>query len=216
MFRVLVVDDSRRTADGIAEQLREEADMSVIGAVYSGRDAVTFAWEHLPDIVLMDLNMDGMGGIEATTRICADLPSVKVIVVTGCDDDEHLFGAFKAGASGYIVKGATAEEIAQCIRDLGRQVVFLPPSLSLRVIAEFNRVANQDRSKGSPYLNLTPQEVVVLQLIAANKTNRQIADKLFVEPGTVRNHVTKILHKLAANSRVEAAQIGIQRGIIRS
>jgi len=216
MFRVLVVGDIRPTADGMSESLRQEPDIQVIGTVYNGRDAVTFARETLPDIVLMDLSMTVMDGIEATTIICSELPSVKVIALTGCDDDDHLFGAFKAGATGYIVKGASSEEIAHCIRALGNQAVFLPPSLSMRVIAEFNRVSNRDRSKRSPYLSLTPQEIEVLKLIAANRTNRQIATTLSIEQATVRNHVTNILHKLVANNRVEATKIAIDRGIIRS
>lgn len=214
MSRVLVVDDDRRTADGISASLRLEPDIDVIGTVYDGRDAIAFARENLPDFVLMDLSMGGMGGIESTKHIRTELPSVEVIVLTSYDDDDHLFGAFKAGASGYVVKGASPEEIAQCIRDRSRQIVFLPPSLSIRVMAEFNRVSNLDGRRKAPYNNLTPQEIEVLQHISTGKTNRQIASALCIEPVTVRNHVTNILHKLVANNRMEAARIAQDRGII--
>ncbi len=214
MFRILVVDDDRQTADGISDSFRLEPDMEVIGTVYDGRDAITFARENLPVFILMDLSMGVMGGIEATRHIRQELPSVEVIVVTSYDDDEHLFGAFKAGATGYVVKGAPPEEIAQCIRDRSRQIVFLPPTLSIRVMGEFNRVTNQNDSKKSHYINLIPQEIAVLKLIAAGKTNKQIAAELFIEPVTVRNHVTNILHKLVANNRMEAAKIAQDRGII--
>ncbi|MCW3099255.1 MAG: liaR [Chthonomonadaceae bacterium] len=213
-FSVLVVDDNRIASDRLADSLRSEPDIEVVGTASNGREAVAFARTHVPDFILMDLDMPIMNGIEATTHICSELPSVKVIVLSNYDDDDHLFGAFKAGATGYVMKGATSEEIAACIRERGNQVVFLPSTLSLRVIAEFNRVSNQSHRKKAPYSNLTAQEREVLKQIAAGKTNKQIATVLFIEPVTVRNHVTNILHKLVVNNRLEAAQLAVELGIV--
>ena len=213
MIQVVVVDDETAISRAIADSLEMEDDIEVIGLGHNGLEAVDLVSRYLPDVLLMDLSMPVMGGIEALRNITEQAPSTAVLILTVHDDNAHLFTALQLGAKGYLLKDATLNDISEGVRDVARGVAAIPPALAARVLTEFQRMANQAPARRNLYSLLTRQEVEILRLIGLDKSNREIADELCVALTTLKKHITNIRHKLEVNSRTEAVLIAQASGL---
>ena len=202
LIRVLTVDDHPLLREGIAALINAEPDMKLVAEASNGRDAVEKFRLHRPDVTLMDLQMPGVGGIEAISQIQNEFPGARIIVLTTYTGDVQVLGALRAGARGYILKGHVHRELLETIRAVHTGQKRIPPEIA----AELAQHAGDD--------DLTLREIDVLRLIAAGNANKQIADHLSIGEATVKSHVTNILSKLGANDRVHAVTIGLKRGII--
>lgn len=211
--RVLLADDHTLFREGVASLLERAGDIRLVGEAATGEEAVRLADELLPDVVLMDLKMPGMGGIEATRAIVGRGPQVGVIVVTMFEDDESVFAALKAGARGYVLKDAGRGELLRAIRAVARGEALLGAPIARRVLEQFSgpppgpppvRVPPRPESSSPLFDELTPRELEVLRLIARGLKNREIAGKLVISEKTVGNHVSNIFAKLHVADRVQA------------
>ncbi|OAI43420.1 LuxR family transcriptional regulator [bacterium SCGC AG-212-C10] len=200
-LRILVVDDHPVVRTGLKAVLATTDGLEQVGEASSGEEAVSLARDLLPDVVIMDINMPGMDGIEATRRIVATSPSVAIVVLTMHDDDDTVFAAMRAGARGYLLKGAEQDEVSRAIVSVARGEAIFGPAIADRVLGYFARPA---RAVESPFQELTARELEVLDLLAAGKGNTHIARELTVSAKTVANHVSNILAKLQAIDRAEA------------
>jgi len=211
--RVLIAEDQRTLAEEIAESLEDETAIVVLGIANNGAEAVQLTYQFSPDVVLMDIEMPIMDGIQATRIIRQEKPETRVLVLTVLEDDAHLFEALKCGATGYLLKNSTTTEIAQAIRAVAAGEAALPPAQAARVLSEFDRLARQRQSLLALFEKLSRTEITVLSLVGEGKTNVQIARTLYVEETTVKSHLTHILKKLEVNNRIEAARIARQSGL---
>lgn len=212
-IRVLLAEDEGLLRSTLAELLGREADLEVVAAAANGRDALIEALHHRPDVLLTDLRMPRMDGIELIREIKEKLSETAVVVLTAFDDDEHLFAAIKAGATGYVLKDASVPQIVEAVRAARRNEGFLSPGLVTRVLGEFNRTDRMVRGQREIFAQLTRRETEVLELLAGGMSNRQIAQRLYLSDKTVRNHISVILGKLHANDRTEAALIAARHGL---
>jgi DNA-binding NarL/FixJ family response regulator len=201
-IRILAVDDHPVVRGGIAALISGQTDMNLVAEASNGREAIVLVREHHPDIVLMDLQMPEMNGLDATMTICAEFPDAKVIVLTTYSGDAQVSRALKAGARAYLLKNLVNKELLAMIRAVHAGKRTLSPEISHQLLEH----ANDDR--------LTPAEIDVLRLIAAGKANKEIAAELSTSEEGVKGRVRSILSKLGANDRTHAAMIGIKRGII--
>ncbi len=211
--RVLIAEDDKIARTTIAELLAREADLEVVATAPNGRDALIEALAHRPDVVLTDIRMPRMDGIELTRELREQLPQTAVVVLTMMDDDENLFAALKAGATGYVLKDASPDQIVTAIRATQVGEGFLSAGLVARVIGEFARTDRMVRGQRELFAHLTRREAEVLELLAGGLSNRQIAQRLTIAAKTVRNHISTILGKLHANDRTEAALIAARHGL---
>lgn len=210
-MKVIICDDQALIRDSLGMLLNLERNIEVIGTAEDGAEAVEMVEEHRPDLVLMDLKMPGMNGIEATRRIRARYPEVKVLVLTTYDDDEWVFDAIRAGASGYLLKDTPREEVIKAVRGTVEGRSFLDPSVAGKLMGQ---VASQQTQPATLITDkLTDREVDVLQLLARGFTNADIAARLYLSEGTVRNHVSAIFAKLNVTDRTQAAIIAIHHGL---
>lgn len=212
-IRVLIAEDVGTLCSALAELLGREADLEVVKAVLNGRDALIEALALRPDVVLTDLQMPKMDGIELTREVRAQLPDTAVVILTVFDDDDNLFAAIKAGAQGYVLKDADTSRVADAIRAAHEGEGFLSTGLVTRVLREFSRIDTLARRGRELSATLTRREVAVLELLAGGLRNRQIAQRLGLTEKTVRNHMSTILGKLHANDRTEAALIAARHGL---
>jgi DNA-binding NarL/FixJ family response regulator len=202
-IRLLLVDDHEVVRVGLRALLGRHPDFEVIDEASSGQEAVRKALLHRPEIVVMDVRLNGMSGIEACREITQAAPDVKVIMLTSYGDDDTLFEAIAAGASGYVLKQIGSNDLIKSIETVGRGESTLDPTTTSRVFA---RMREQARKKEeSAFSDLTEQELKVLAYLAEGKTNREIADVLSLGEGTVRNYVSSVFSKLHVNNRAEAA-----------
>lgn len=199
--RVLIADDHPVFRDGLASLLATQADIDVVATAGDGAEAVALAAEHRPDVVVMDLQMPVMNGIDATRWIVEELPEIRVLVFTMGEEDGTVLAAMRAGARGYLVKGASQDEVNRAISTVQAGGLVFGASLALRIADLLSGSAAPDRSA---FPELTERELEILDLIAAGRNNAQIASALFLAPKTVRNNVSNILSKLQATDRAEA------------
>ncbi len=209
-IQVLLTDDHAIVRKGVRALLATERDIRVIGEACDGLEAVRQAEALSPDIVLMDLVMPNLDGIEATRQITASLPRTRVLVLTSFAADEKVFPAIKAGALGYLLKDSGPEELIQAIRNVYHGQSSLEPSIARKVLLELSHPPTKQSLTSEP---LTERELEVLRLVAKGCCNKEIAAKLFVSELTVRTHVSKILSKLHLASRTQAALYALQKGI---
>jgi DNA-binding NarL/FixJ family response regulator len=200
LIRVLLVDDHSVVRQGLRSFLELLDDIQIVGEASGGAEAVDLAIQLSPDIVLMDLVMPGMNGIEATRQICARCTSTKVIALTSFLADEHIYPALAAGASGYLLKDVTPSELVQAIRTVYQGKAELHPEVAKRIIESFQGQNTEPNEQ-----KLTPREVEVLGLISQGLSNQEIADRLTISPKTVKVHVGNILNKLNLTDRTQAA-----------
>jgi NarL family two-component system response regulator LiaR len=208
-IRLLITDDHSIVRKGIKALLATEKDMEVVGEAENGAEAVAKAAALTPDVVLMDLVMPEMDGIEATRRITAEQPGTRILVLTSFAADDKVFPAVKAGALGYLLKDSTPDQLLEAIRQVHRGEPSLEPSIARKVLQELSHPA-QGKQTAEP---LTERELDVLRLIAQGMSNREIAGKIFVAEWTVRSHVSNILGKLHLASRTQAALYALKSGL---
>jgi DNA-binding NarL/FixJ family response regulator len=201
-IRVLIADDHPLFRDGVAHSLASDPDMSVVGQVASGEEALRLARDLLPDVLLLDIAMPGKGGIVAATEIAVACPATKIVMLTVSEHEDDLLAAFKAGARGYVLKGVSARELANVVRAVMSGEVYLSPSLAAGMLVELTRHRPPD-----PLSELTEREREILRLVAEGLTNREIGERLSLAEKTVKHYMTNILGKLHVRSRVEAALI---------
>lgn len=216
-IRVLICDDQEIVRKGLNIILSHADGLTVAGLAADGQDALRQVKTNPPDVILMDLKMPVLNGIHATRRITLAFPQVKIIILTTYDGDEWLFDAIRAGASGYLLKDASSEEIITAVKEVVDGRVYLDPQIAGKVLAEFNRLEQKPVQKqpDDPALeNLTEREFSILNLMAQGQTNQEIAESLFLAPGTVKNNVSAILSKLHANDRTQAVLTALRRGIV--
>ncbi|MGW2305520.1 response regulator [Streptomyces sp. NPDC001809] len=216
-IRVLIADDQMMVRQGFTVLLNAEPGIEVVGQAVDGADAVAKVAELSPDVVLMDIRMPGTGGIEATRILTsAGASPVKVLVLTTFDLDEYVYEALRAGASGFLLKDASADELAEAVRVVARGDALLAPDLTKRLIAEFSRLSVPPRSPQRDRVGaLTERETEVLALVAQGLSNAEIATRLVVAEQTVKTHVSRILVKLGLRDRTQAAVFAFDTGLVR-
>ena len=212
-IRLLIAEDETIVRHALAHLLGDEEDLQVVGAVGDGEAAVSLARQFQPDVILMDLGMPKLDGIGAIRQIKQVLPETAIVVLTVHGDDEHLFGAIKAGATGYVLKQAPSVRMTEAIRAAARGECFLSSPLMARVLDEFNRLSRQRQAARGVFAELTRREMEVLELLGQGLRNRQIAERLFLSEKTVKNHISSILAKLHVNDRTEAALLAERHGL---
>ena len=211
MIKVIICDDQAIIRDGLEMLLKLEKDIEVMGQAQDGAEAVEMVKKVPPDLVLMDLKMPGMNGIEATRQIRANFPQVKVLVLTTYDDDEWVFDAIRAGASGYLLKDTPREEVIKALKGTALGKTFVDPAVAGKLL---HQVAGKQVQPATLLTDkLTERETDVLRLVARGLTNADIAERLHLSEGTVRNHVSAIFAKLEVADRTQAAVIAIQHGL---
>jgi len=211
-IRVLVVDDHTIVRDGVCALLALAGDIEVVGEAANGNEALKMVKELQPDVVLMDIAMPIMGGLEATRRICKESPRTRVLVLTQYDDKEYVFPVIEAGASGFISKGAASSELASGIRSVYQGDSYLSPSVAKLLIEGYQR--GDTRVSRDPYEQLTDRERDVLKLVVEGYTIQEIADMLVVTPKTVEGHKTNLMAKLDIHNRIELVKYALRKGII--
>ncbi|MFC1910110.1 response regulator [Chloroflexota bacterium] len=208
-IKVLIVDDHAVVRDGIRALLRIQGDIEIVGDAADGKDAIDKAQESTPDVVIMDISMPIMDGLEATRRILKERPKTKVLILSQHDDKEYILEAIKAGATGYVPKRALGAELVSAIRAIYQQDSYLYPSAAAAVIESYRQ-----KGEANPYDSLTAREREILKLIAEGHTSREIAEMLFISLSTVVGHRTKITEKLGLKNRTELIKYAMRKGSV--
>jgi DNA-binding NarL/FixJ family response regulator len=212
-IRLLIAEDETVVRMALSRLLAAEPDIEVVAEAANGEAAADLARRLKPDVVLTDLSMPRMDGIAATRQIRQDVPECAVVVLTIYHDDDHLFAAIKAGACGYVLKEAPAEQMVEAIRAAARGEGFMGPSLVGRVLDEFARVSRLRAASKEVFAELTRREMEVLELLGQGLKNKDIAARLFLSEKTVKNHISSIFDKLQVNDRTEAALLAAKHGL---
>lgn len=214
MTRIVIADDQALFREGLRTLLSIRPDMDVVGEAANGEEAVALVEALRPNVVLMDLRMPKVDGVQATARIRERWPEVPVLVLTTFDDDANLFGALKAGAAGYLLKDVSSETLISAIQAAARGESFLQSTVTGRVVAAFARLMESGGPRAEALvLPLSPREREIVALLGSGASNKEIADRLNLAEGTVKNHVTSILTKLDVRDRTQAAIRARQLGI---
>ena len=215
-IRVLLADDQQLMREGLRVLLDLTPDIRVVGEAGNGAEAVERVQALQPDVVLMDVRMPGLDGVAATRRLHKACPDVKVIILTTFDDDEYVFEGLRAGAVGYLLKDVPSEQLAEAIRAAARGEAFIQPSVARKVVAEFARLTEREhRRREQPLVEpLSARELEVLALVAEGLSNREIGERLFITPGTVKNHVSNVLAKLEVRDRTQAILRAQELGLL--
>jgi DNA-binding NarL/FixJ family response regulator len=213
--RVIVADDQRIVRDGLAMILRLLPDVELVGTAQDGSEAIALTAEHEPDIVLMDLRMPNVDGVEATRHIRQHHPSTQVIVLTTFSDDDSIFAALQAGARGYLTKDAGPDEIANAIQRVARGEAMLDPAVQARLLENLDHTRLRPRPVGPCELpdNLTAREAEVLGLIAAGLSNAEIAERLYLSEATVKTHINRLFAKTGVRDRAQAVTYAYRNGL---
>jgi len=211
-IRVLLVDDHALFRRGVASLLNTESGFELVGEASDGRQAVEMARELMPDVILMDISMPVMDGLEATRRIKAEFPYVKIVILTVLDGERSLFEAVKSGAQGYILKNIEPQALFGTLRGVVRGEAPVSRSMAAQLLAEFARQARQP-APAIPSSGLTARELEVLEHVARGRSNKEIAAALAITENTVKNHLKNILEKLHLENRVQAATYALRQGL---
>lgn len=211
-IRILLADDHALLRQGTAELLQHEPDFEIVGQAGDGLEAVRMAHESRPDIVIMDVRMPVLSGIDAMRELQREMPKVRVLVLTAYDDDQYVFSLLQAGASGYLLKTAPASELIRSIRQVQAGESPLSPAIARKVVARLNAGASPTAEEAAGPDALTPRELEILQFLAQGMNNRDIAEALYISDRTVQTHLTNIFAKMQVSSRLEAVLKGIRLG----
>ncbi len=210
---MLVVDDQQLFRRGLTMLLAVEPGLEVVGEAGDGVEGTALAETAAPDVVLLDVRMPKKSGIEACLAIKQSVPSAKIIMLTVSDEEADLYEAVKSGASGYLLKDSSIEEVAQAIRVVADGQSLISPSMAIKLIDEFKQMSRPERDNG-PALRLTERELDVLRLVAQGHSNKEIAARLFISENTVKNHVRNMLEKLQLHSRMEAVMYAVRENLL--
>ena len=214
-IKVLIVDDHRVVREGLSAILKNKENLDVVGEAQDGQEAVEHARTLDPDVVLMDVSMPRMGGVEATRIIKREFPHIGIIALTMYDEQQYIFDLVRAGATGYLLKDSDSAQIVKAIQSIYRGESLIHPSVASKILAEFSLLAQKKGKKaGWVEHDLTEREITVLRLVADGKTNKEIANALDLSEKTVKNHVRNIFHKLQVYDRTQAAILAIRKGLI--
>ncbi|PJE96885.1 DNA-binding response regulator [Streptomyces carminius] len=217
MIRVVITDDQVMVREGFSVLLNAQPDMEVVGEAVDGREAVEQVAALAPDVVLMDIRMPRLNGLEATREICASGAAAKVLILTTYDLDEYVYQALRAGASGFLLKDASARQLADGVRTVAGGEALLAPAVTRRLIAEFSRLAGRTGPRAplrERIGDLTERETQVLALVAQGLSNGEIAAELVVAESTVKTHVSRVLVKLGLRDRTQAAVFAYESGLV--
>ncbi len=213
-IRVLVVDDHALFREGLGLIISNQPDMVVVGQAGDGLEAVHKAMELQPDLILMDIQMPGMDGIEATRQIKKELPATTVVILTVRDDEEKLFEAIKSGAQGYLLKTMQSPDLIDMLRRALAGEVAIPPRLAGKMLEEFRRLSQFEPHEKDENVEISPRELEVLNLVAQEKTDKEIALALSLSVNTIKTHLRNILAKLHVSGRKEAARLAKDKGLV--
>lgn len=209
--RILIVDDHEVVRLGLKSLLEQHPQFEVVAEAGNAKEAMEQVERYLPEVVLMDIRLPGVSGIEACEQITSNYPEIKVIILTSYAEDEMLFSAIRSGASGYVLKQISSDDLIKAIEAVGRGEGLLDPAVTQRVFQEVRRAVREEEA--SAFANLSQQEKHVLLLVSEGRTNREIARALFLGEGTVRNYVSSILSKLGVSNRAEAAAYAVEHSL---
>ena len=215
MIKLLLADDQDILTEGLKLLLGAEEDIEIVGTANNGKKAYDLCRIRKPDLVLMDIQMPEVNGVEATAMIKKDFPQIKIIVLTTFNDDEYIFDALKNGASGYMLKDASPMEILEAVRTVFNGGALIQSEVAVKVIDQFSQLA---KDTGDKHIDpkaelLTDREIEICRLIAEGKSNKEIADELYLSQGTVKNHITKMLLKLDLRDRTQLAIFTIKNNL---
>ena len=219
-IRVLLADDQDIIRTGLTIILNHQADIEVVGQAADGLEAIELAKQLLPDVILMDIKMPRLNGIQATRQIVAALPKTQIIILTTYDTDDWVFDGIRAGAIGYLLKDTSGDNLAEAVRGALRGESQMDPTVARKVLREFQHVTSVGKAvvppapKEEPLEKLTDREEEILKLLAAGLSNKEIAQQLALSEGTVKNHISAILAKLHANDRTQAVLTALKRGLV--
>ncbi len=213
-IRVLLVDDQRLMRDGLRILLELESDLEIVGEAEHGQAAIEGYRLHSPDVVLMDIRMPGINGVEATRRIKSTWPEARILILTTFDDDEYVFEGLRAGALGYLLKDVSGSDLANAIRTVAAGGALIEPSVARKVVAEFARLTPTSSTVKNLADPLSAREIEILKVLARGYTNKEIAAHLHLAEGTVKNYVTSILSKISARDRTQAALRAQELGLL--
>jgi len=215
-IKVLIADDHQVVREGLSAILRTKEDIEVVGEVKDGSEAVEQARRLKPDVILMDISMPRMNGVDATRQIKREQPEIGIVVLTMYDEEDYIYDLVKAGATGYLLKDSDSSQIVKAIKTVARGESLIHPSIASKILHEFTFMA---QGKGQPVKKraqeLSDREVEVLKFVADGKTNKEIANVLNLSEKTIKNHVRNIFHKLQVYDRTQAAIHGLRKGLIR-
>lgn len=214
-IKILIVDDQALFREGLRTLLTVHSEFEVVGEAANGEEAIRLAAVTRPSVVLMDLRMPVLDGVRATERLRDILPQTRVIVLTTFDDEDLVFDGLRAGAIGYLLKDVSSEKLFEAIRAAARGEYFLLPSITAKVIAEFSRLPKSSFNKNTEMTeSLSPRELEILRLVGTGVSNKEIAEQLVISEGTVKNHLSSILSKLAVKDRLQAVLKARELGIL--
>ncbi len=215
-IKILIVDDQSLFREALKTLLNSESEFEIVGDASNGEEALRMVLQYAPDVVLMDLRMPVMDGVEATRRIVQMNKNNKVIILTTFDDDENVFEGLRAGAVGYLLKDVSSEKLTEAIRAASQGQYFLVPSITAKVVSEFSRISKPAPKNVETFLPdpLSPREIEIIRLVATGASNKEIAEKLVISEGTVKNHLSSILSKMSVRDRMQAVLKAKELGII--
>jgi len=215
-IKILIVDDQSLFREALRTLLGAYKDFEIVGDASNGEEALRMVLQYTPDVVLMDLRMPVMDGVEATRRIVQMNKSTRVIVLTTFDDDENVFEGLRAGAVGYLLKDVSSDKLTEAIRAANQGDYFLVPSITAKVVSEFSRISKPTPKNKENFLPdpLSPREIEIIRLVATGASNKEIAERLVISEGTVKNHLSSILSKLSVRDRMQAVLKAKELGII--
>jgi len=214
-IKVLIVDDHRVVREGLSAILKSKENIQVLGEAQDGQEAVEKARSLLPDVILMDVSMPKMTGVEATRIVKREFPHIGIIALTMYEEQQYIFDLVRGGATGYLLKDSDSDQIVKAIQSVYRGDSLIHPAVASKILAEFS-LMTQKKGKKSGWVehDLTEREITVLRLVADGKTNKEIANNLDLSEKTVKNHVRNIFHKLQVYDRTQAAILAIRKGLI--
>lgn len=210
MIKVMIVDDQGLIRDGLKMILSLSDDIEVVGEAVNGKEAINMLKELKPHVILMDIRMPIMNGVEATKTIKEEFPQIKILILTTFNEDEYIFEGLKNGADGYILKDVKSDEIIKAIKEVHKGNILLQPEIATKVVTAFKSINNsketvENKEKKQYIKDLTPRELEISKLVADGKNNKEISKELFITEGTVKNHLTRILSKLELRDRTQLA-----------
>ncbi len=208
-IRVVLVDDHPLLREGVAATLAAEADFEVVGQGDCADQAISLARDLLPDLILLDVSMKGCG-IKAAEEIASTCPIIKIIMLTVSEDEEDVLAALRVGARGYVLKGVSGPELVRIVRAVYTGEAYVTPTLAASLLGEWHPQAAEQTTKADPLSELTPRERQILELVSTGKSNKEVANELFLSEKTIKHYMTNILQKLQVRNRVEAAIIARQ------